>query len=63
MIPQLNPVARIPEKMRASLTLFCARHVLAPDAPVSREEVIEFLEKTGHPSARRTFEDRFLLPG
>jgi len=48
--------------MRQSLTLFCAKHVLAPEASVTREEVVEFLKKTGHPKADSTFEDRFLLP-
>ena len=48
--------------MRQSLTLFCAKHVLAPEATVTREEVIAFLEKAGHPNADSTFEDYFLLP-
>jgi hypothetical protein len=48
--------------MRQSLTLFCAKHVLTPEASVTREEVVEFLKKTGHPKADITFEDRFLLP-
>ena len=62
MIPQINPVVSIPKKMRQSLTLFCAKHVLAPEATVTREEVIAFLEKAGHPNADSTFEDYFLLP-
>lgn len=48
--------------MRQSLTLFCAKHVLAPEKPVTREEVVDFLKKAGHPKADSTFEDRFLLP-
>ena len=62
MIPQINPVVSIPKKMRQSLTLFCAKHVLTPEAPVTREDVVAFLKKTGHPNADSTFEDRFLLP-
>ncbi len=62
MIPQINPVVSIPKKMRQSLTLFCAKHVLTPKAPVTREEVIEFLKKAGHPNADSTFENYFLLP-
>ena len=48
--------------MQQALTLFCAKHVLTPEVPVTREEVVEFLKKTGHPNADSTFEDRFLLP-
>ena len=62
MIPQVNPIASIPKKMQQALTLFCAKHVLTPEASVTREEVVEFLKKTGHPNADSTFEDRFLLP-
>jgi hypothetical protein len=62
MTPRINPVASIPKKMQQALTLFCAKHVLAPDAPVTREEVVAFLKKAGHPDADSTFEDRFLLP-
>jgi hypothetical protein len=62
MTPRVNPLAAIPKKMRQALTLFCATHVLEPETPVTREEVINFLKKTGHPDADRTFEDRFLLP-
>ena len=62
MTPRINPVASIPKKMRQSLTLFCAKHVLSPEAPVTREEVVAFLKKTGHLNADSTFEDRFLLP-
>ena len=62
MIPQINPVASIPKKMRQSLTLFCAKHVLTPEASVTREDVVAFLKKAGHPKADSTFEDRFLLP-
>ena len=52
----------MPKKMRQTLTLFCAKHVLAPETPVTREEVVDFLKKAGHPKADSTFEDRFLLP-
>jgi len=62
LIPQINPVTSIPKKMRQSLTLFCAKHVLAPEASVTREDVVAFLKKAGHPNADSTFEDRFLLP-
>lgn len=62
MTPRINPVVSIPKKMRQSLTLFCAGHVLAPKASVTREEVVEFLKKAGHPNADSTFEDYFLLP-
>jgi hypothetical protein len=48
--------------MRQSLTLFCAKHVLTPEASVTREDVVAFLKKAGHPNADSTFEDRFLLP-
>lgn len=48
--------------MQQALTLFCAKHVLAPEAPVTREDVVAFLKKAGHPNADSTFEDRFLLP-
>jgi hypothetical protein len=60
--PRVNPLAAIPKKMRQALTLFCAKHVLAPETPVTREEVVAFLKGTGHPDADNTFEDRFLLP-
>lgn len=63
MIPRINPVASISTKMRMNLMLFCARHVLVPDKPVSREEVIAFLRQKGHRNAEETFRDRFLLPG
>ena len=62
MTPRVNPLATMPKKMRQTLTLFCAKHVLAPETPVSREEVVDFLKKAGHPKADSTFEDRFLLP-
>lgn len=62
MTPRLNPVTAIPKKMKQSLTLFCAKHVLTPEKPVTREEVVDFLKKAGHPNADTTFEDRFLLP-
>jgi hypothetical protein len=62
MTPRINPVAAIPKKLQQSLTLFCAKHVLAPEASVTREEVIAFLEEAGHPDAGSIFEDRFLLP-
>jgi hypothetical protein len=62
LIPQVNPIASIPKKMQQALTLFCAKHVLTPEAPVTREEVVEFLKKAGHPNADNTFEERFLLP-
>jgi hypothetical protein len=48
--------------MRQSLTLFCAKHILAPKTPVTREEVVAFLKKAGHPNADSTFENYFLLP-
>lgn len=62
MTPRINPVAAIPKKMQQALMLFCAKHVLAPKTPVTREEVLDFLKKAGHPNADNTFEDRFLLP-
>lgn len=62
MMPRINPVASIPKKMRTSLTLFCATHVLDQDKPVSREEVVAFLKKSGHKNAEETFSNRFLLP-
>jgi hypothetical protein len=62
MTPRVNPVVAVPKKMRQSLTLFCAKHVLTPEKPVTREEVVDFLKKAGHPKADSTFEDRFLLP-
>ena len=62
MTPRINPVAAMPKKMRQALTLFSAKHVLAPETPVTREEVVEFLKKAGHADADSTFEERFLLP-
>ena len=62
MTPRINPLANIPKKMKQSLTLFCAKHVLTPDKSVTREEVVDFLKKAGHPNAADVFEDRFLLP-
>ena len=61
MIPRVNPAAAIPKKMQQALTLFCAKHVLAPETPVTREEVVAFLKEAGHPNADSTFEDHFLL--
>jgi hypothetical protein len=62
MTPRINPVAAIPKKLQQALTLFCAKHVLAPETLVTREEVVAFLEEAGHPDADNTFEERFLLP-
>ena len=62
MTPRINPVATIPKKLRQPLALFCAKHVLAPETPVTREEVVAFLKEAGHPDADSAFEDRFLLP-
>ena len=62
MTPRINPVAAIPKKLQQSLTLFCAKHVLAPETPVTRGEVVAFLKEAGHCDADSTFEERFLLP-
>ena len=62
MTPRINPIATMPEKLRQSLTLFCAKHVLSPETPVTREEVVAFLKEAGHSNADSVFEDRFLLP-
>lgn len=62
MTPRVNPIAKMPKKMRQTLTLFCAKHVLTPEAPVTREEVVAFLKKAGHRNADSAFEERFLLP-
>ena len=48
--------------MRQTLTLFCAKHVLTPETPVTREEVVDYLKKAGHRNVDDSFKEYFLLP-
>lgn len=62
MTPRLNTIAKIPRRMRQTLTLFCAKHVLTPETPVTREEVVDYLKKAGHRNVDDSFKEYFLLP-